>query len=203
MDTLLDYEGLIYSIINKYPKRFDYDDLYQVCMIGLIDAYKHYNDSYETKFSSFAYYYIIGEINKYIRESSSLKVSRSLIELKKSINKAKEVMTQKLGREPSNLEISLFLDVEIEDIENAILATSEIESIEDNFDTYKSFDNTSADVLDLRDEISNLPEEERKIILARYYDELTQSETSKLLGVSQVQISRSENKILKKLKARL
>ena len=203
MDTLLDYEGLMYSIINKYPKRFDNDDLYQVGMIGLIDAYKHYNESYETKFSSFAYYYIIGEINKYIRESSSLKVSRSLIELKKSINKAKEVMTQKLGREPSNLEISLFLDVEMEDIENAILATSEIESIEDNFDTYKSFDNTSADVLDLRDEISNLPEEERKIILARYYDELTQSETSKLLGVSQVQISRSENKILKKLKTRL
>ena len=141
--------------------------------------------------------------NKYIRESSSLKVSRSLIELKKSINRAKEVMTQKLGREPSNLEISLFLDVEIEDIENAILATSEIESIEDNFDTYKSFDNTSADVLDLRDEISNLPEEERKIILARYYDELTQSEVSKLLGVSQVQISRCENKILNKLKTRL
>ena len=82
MDTLLDYEGLIYSIINKYPRRFDYDDLYQVGMIGLIDAYKHYDESYETKFSSFAYYYIIGEINKYIRESSSLKVSRSLIELK-------------------------------------------------------------------------------------------------------------------------
>lgn len=203
MDTLLDYEGLIYSIINRYPKRFDYDDLYQVGMIGLIDAYKHYKESYETKFSSFAYYYIIGEINKYIRESSSLKVSRSLIELKKSINRAKEVMTQKLGREPSNLEISLFLDVEIEDIENAILATSEIESIEDNYDTYKSFDNTSADVLDLRNEISNLPEEERKIILARYYEELTQSETSKLLGVSQVQVSRCENKILKKLKTKL
>ena len=130
-------------------------------------------------------------------------VMEYIYKLKKSINRAKEVMTQKLGREPSNLEISLFLDVEIEDIENAILATSEIESIEDNFDTYKSFDNTSADVLDLREEISNLPEEERKIILARYYDELTQSEVSKLLGVSQVQISRSENKILKKLKTRL
>ena len=112
-------------------------------------------------------------------------------------------MTQKLGREPSNLEISLFLDVEIDDIENAILATSEIESIEDNYDTYKSYDNTSADVLDLRKEISNLPEEEKKIILARYYEELTQSEVSKLLGVIQVQISRSENKILNKLKTRL
>ena len=83
------------------------------------------------------------------------------------------------------------------------MATSEIESIEDNYDTYKSYDNTSADVLDLREEISNLPEEERKIILARYYEELTQSETSKLLGVSQVQVSRCENKILKKLKTKL
>lgn len=203
MDTLLDYDGLIYSIINKYPKRFDYDDLYQVGMIGLINAYKHYNESYETKFSSFAYYYIIGEVNKYIRESSSLKVSRNLIKLKNSINKAKELMTQKLGREPTNLEISLYLDVSLEDIENAILSTSEIESIEDNYDIYKSYDNTSEDILDLRNEIMKLPEEERNIILARYYEELTQNETSKVLGISQVQVSRCENKILKKLKTKL
>ena len=71
MDELLEYDGLIYSIISKYPKRYDREDLYQVSMIGLIDALKHYNNNYNTKFSTFAYYYIVGEINKYIRENSS------------------------------------------------------------------------------------------------------------------------------------
>ena len=70
-------------------------------MVGLIDAYKHYDKSFDTKFSTYAYYYIIGEINKYIRESSSLKVSKSLIDLNKNILKTKEVMTQKLGRVPT------------------------------------------------------------------------------------------------------
>ena len=82
MEELLDYNGLIYKIISKYPKRYDYDDLYQVGMIGLIDAYKHYNSDYGTKFSSFAYYYIVGEVNKYIRENSSVKVSKELVDLK-------------------------------------------------------------------------------------------------------------------------
>ena len=84
MDSLLDYEGLVYSIIHKYP-RSDQDDLYQVGMIGLVEAYKHYDKRYDTKFSTFAYYYIVGEVNKYIRESSSLKVSKTFIDLKKKI----------------------------------------------------------------------------------------------------------------------
>ena len=82
MEEVLDYEGLIYSIINKYTSRYDKEDLYQVGMMGLIDAYKHYDSSFDTKFSSFAYYYILGEVNKYIRNSSSLKISKSIIELK-------------------------------------------------------------------------------------------------------------------------
>lgn len=203
MDTLLDYEGLIYSIISKYSKRFDHDDLYQVGMLGLIDAYKHYDESYETKFSSYAYYYIIGEINKYIRESSSLKVSKNLIDLKKNILKTKELMSQKLGRVPTNLEISLFLDVSEEEINNAIIATEEIESIDNSYDVFRSYDNTSAEVLDLKTEVMKLPADERNLILARYYEELTQSEVSERLGISQVQVSRVENKILKKLKTRL
>ena len=68
MEELLDYEGLIYSIISKYSKRYDRDDLYQLGMIGLIDAYNHFDQSLGTKFSTFAYYYIVGEVNKYIRE---------------------------------------------------------------------------------------------------------------------------------------
>ena len=204
MEEVLDYEGLIYSIISKYPKRFDRDDLYQVGMLGLIDAYKHFDNSYETKFSTFAYYYIVGEVNKYIRESSSLKVSKSLIELKKKIISAKEMMAQKLGREPTNLEISLYLEVEEDMIDMAILATDEVDSLENSlYDVGKTYDNTSAEVLDLKNEIMKLPIEERRLIIARYFDELTQSETSNILGISQVQVSRSEAKVLKKLKDRL
>ena len=202
MEEVLNYEGLIYSIINKYPKRYDKDDLYQVGMIGLIDAYKHYNKNYEAKFSTFAYYYIVGEVNKYIRESSSLKVSKDLIELKKKILKVKEVMLQKLGREPSNLEISLYLEVDEKLINEALIATDEVTSIDEVYNI-GDYDNTSADILDLKLEIEKLPEKEKNIILARYYNDMTQSEVSNLLGISQVQVSRNEAKILQKLKNNL
>ena len=202
MEEVLNYEGLIYSIINKYPKRYDRDDLYQVGMLGLIDAYKHFNKNYETKFSTFAYYYIVGEVNKYIRESSSLKVSKDLIELKKKILKVKEVMIQKLGREPSNLEISLYLEVDEELVNEALIATDEVTSMDEIYNI-GNYDNTSADILDLKLELEKLPEEEKNIILARYYDDMTQSEVSKKLGISQVQVSRNENKILQKLRSNL
>ena len=203
MEGLLEYDGLIYKIISKYPKRYDRDDLYQVGMLGLIDAYKHYNSSYDTKFSTFAYYYIVGEVNKYIRENSSIKVSRNLIELKKKILNCKEVMTQKLGRMPTNLEISLYLDVSEELIDNALIATDEVASIDDNINMIKYYDETSPDVLDLKGEIDKLSSDERKLIYARYYEELTQNETSNILGMSQVQVSRNESKVLKKLRNNL
>lgn len=204
MEEVLDYEGLIYSIINKYPNRYDKEDLFQVGMLGLIDAYKHYDKNHETKFSTFAYYYIIGEVNKYIRESSSLKISKYYIELKKKIIKTKELMTQKLGRNPTKQELALYLEVEEELIDEAILATDEVDSLENStLDFGKTYDNTSAEVMDLKNEIKNLPKEEKDLIIARYFEELTQSEASSVLGLSQSQISRTETKVLKKLKDRL
>lgn len=203
MEEVLNYEGLVYSIINKYSRKFDIEDLYQVGMIGLMDAYKHYDSSFDTKFSSYAYYYILGEVNEYIRNSSSLKISKNLIVLKSRFLKAKEVMEQKLKREPSNEEVALYLEVPFELLEEALSATDDVESIEDEYVTLKCYDDTRAELLDLKEEVQRLPEDERKLIIARYYEELTQQETSHLLGMSQVQVSRNENKILKKLRARL
>lgn len=203
MEGLLEYDGLIYKIISKYPKRYDRDDLYQVGMLGLIDAYKHYNSNYDTKFSTFAYYYIVGEVNKYIRENSSLKISRNIIELKKKILECRDIMTQKLGRAPSNLEISLYLDVDISLIDSALVATDEVASIDDNINLIKSYDDTSPEVLDLKGELNKLSLEEKRLIYARYFEDLTQTETSNILGMSQVQVSRNENKILKKLRDNL
>lgn len=202
MDELLEYDGLIYSIINKY-KKYDKDDLYQVAMIGLIEALKHYDNRIGTKFSSFAYYYIVGEVNKYIRENSSLKVSRDLIELKKKIIKAKEIISQKLGREATNLEVSLYLEVDENMVNDALISTDSVTSLEDSYFDPMSYDNTSAEVLDLRNELDKLPEKEKQLIYSRYFEELTQRETSNILGISQVQVSREENKILNKLKTRL
>lgn len=202
MDELLEYDGLIYSIISKYPKKYDREDLYQVSMLGLIDALKHYNSNYDTKFSTFAYYYIVGEINKYIRENSSLKVSKNLVDLKNKIIKTKESMNQKLGRETTNLEISLYLEID-ENLVNEALSFDDVTSIDDSQFEISSYDNTSPEVLDLRFELEKLSEKERNLIYSRYYEELTQSETSKILGISQVQVSREESKILEKLKTRL
>ena len=202
MDELLEYDGLIYSIISRY-KRYDKEDLYQVAMIGLIDALKHYKNDYNTKFSSFAYYYIVGEVNKYIRENSCIKVSRNLVELKKKILNAKEEISQRLGREATNLEISLYLEVDENLVDEALISTDEVASLEDSYLDPMSYDNTSAEILDLKNELEKLPEKEKQLIYARYFEELTQSETSDVLGISQVQVSRNEAKILNKLKTRL
>lgn len=205
MDKVLEYEGLVYSIINKYYGQYDLEDLYQVSMIGLIDALKHYKESYGAKFSSFAYYYIVGEINKYIRQNSGLKVSKDLMRLKGKILKAKDAMMQRLGRVPTNLEIALFLDVDEELIEQSLLATSGVSSLEDGCEKDKFYDDISMDpdILDLHSELEKLSESERKLINARYYKGLTQSETSSVLGISQVQVSRKEAKILQKLRENL
>lgn len=203
MEELLDYEGLIYSIINKYPNRYDRDDLYQAGMIGLIDAYKHFNKEFDIKFSTYAYYYVIGEVNKYIRDSSSLKVSKNLIQLKRKILETREVMAQRLGRIPTDVELALYLEIDEALIQEALIATDEVESIDDNYNIFKTYDNTSPEVLDLRYEIEKLDSKDKALIMARYYEEMTQSETSDILGISQVQVSRKEAKILQKLRCRL
>ena len=126
------------------------------------------------------------------------------MDLKKKVFQVKEEMTQKLGRIPTNLEISLLLEVDEKMIEEALLATDQIDSIDASYDSFPSYDfDMREDILDLREELKKLSLEEQKIIQARYYYDLTQQETSQLLGKSQVQISRYEGKILQKLKTRL
>ena len=119
-------------------------------------------------------------------------------------------MQQKLGREPSNLEIALFLNIDEEKINEALIATEVVKSLdyqdENNelYDSIKVEDNSlNPDVLDLKEALKDLSFEERNLILARYYEELTQMETSKELGISQVQVSRKEAKVLQKLRTKL
>ena len=209
MDDLLEYEGLVYGIINRYSAYFDRDDLYQVGMLGLIDAYRHYNSSLNTKFSTYAYYYILGEVRKFIKDSNLVKVSSDLIKLNSSVERAKEAMSQSLGREPTLTEISLFLEIDEEKIEEAQVATLDIRSLDymvddESNDLYNSIISTdngmNCEILDLKIALDGLSIEEKNLIVSRYFDDLTQTETSRELGISQVQVSRKEGKILEKLK---
>lgn len=211
MEDLLEYENLVYSIISKYGSYFDRDDLYQVGMIGLIDAYKHFDNSLGVKFSSYAYYYIVGEVTKFVRENRSIKVSKDVIKLNSSIEKCRDMMRQRLGREPTDMEISLFLEIDEDKIGEVNSLMQEAKSLDFCYDEdvslYNSvmrFDNETRDsVLDLKEAIRNLSSEEKALIDARYYQDMTQSETSKMLGMSQVQVSRREGKILEKLKSKV
>lgn len=210
MDNVLEYEKLIYKMISKY-KNFDQEDLYQVAMLGLMNAKRNYNPDENTKFSTYAYYYILGEINTYIKASNPVKISQDLLRLKGSLTHAKEAMTQRLRREPTIEELSVFLEVPMDKIEEAMIATSAVESLDytydDENDLYNSFGQPETqmteDFLDLKNAVQNLPKEEQALIVARYYEGLTQQETSETLGMSQVQVSRKESKILQKLKTSL
>ena len=124
-------EKLIYSIINKYTYYFDKDDLYQVAVIGLMEALKNYKNAKNTKFTSYAYFYIKGNINKYIRETNYFKVSKELVKLNKSIENAKEVLTRKLQRNVSYEEICLFLNISYQDLIEAKEANLLVESLDD------------------------------------------------------------------------
>lgn len=212
MEELLNYEGLVYGIIQRYTKYFEKDDLYQAGMVGLINAYHNFDSSQGTKFSTYAYYYVLGEVRKFVREAGLVKVSSDLVKLNQSIEKVREVMSQRLGREPTTTEISLFLEVDEEKIEEARVATLDVRSLDYSVDeelpefynSVAAFDTeTTPDILDLRSEIAKLPEEEKSLIIARYYEDMTQSETSRELGISQVQVSRKEGKILEKLRVAL
>ncbi len=210
MDDLLEYEGLVYGIINRYTSYFDRDDLYQVGMLGLIDAYKHYDSSQNTKFSTYAYYYVLGEVKKYVRESNLVKVSSELVKVNQAVERAKDVMSQSLGREPTTTELSLFLEIDEEKIQEARMAALDIRSLdytsdEESSDFYNSIMTTdngmNLEILDLKVALDGLSPEEKNLIVSRYFEDLTQSETSRELGMSQVQVSRKEGKILEKLKS--
>ena len=208
---LLENEKIIYSIINKYTYYFDRDDLYQVGMLGLIDAYDIYNSNKNTKFSSFAYFYVLGKVKEYIRKSNVIKVSRELIKLNSSIEKAKEVLTQRLGYIPSNEEIALFLEIDIKNIEEAKEATNLVASLdsenEEEINLYNTLGYTeqayNEEILDLKIELENLNDFERNLIIKRYGQGLTQTEVSKELGINQVKVSREEKQILTRLRTRL
>ena len=208
---LEDSTFIIHSVINKYVKYFDKDDLYQVGMVGLLEALNHYDKSKNTKFSSFAYFYVKGEVTKYIRESNILKISKEYIELNKRIEKIRDYLTQKKGYVPSNREIALFLEIDESKVIEALKANNLVESLDKeteneteiyNFYGYEE-KRYKEELIDLRNELSKLSFEDKKLIEKRYSEGLTQSEVSKDMGINQVKVSRMEKRILTRLRSKL
>lgn len=213
-DLIVDNSKLIYSIISKYQSYYDKEDLYQIGVIGMIKAYKNYKKDSNTKFTTYAYTYILGEVLKYVNENKSFKLSKEYLVIYKKISEAKTILTQRLMKVPSNFELSVFLEIDEQVINHIEMITREIDRLdriinEDGknlilLDTIKDEKaETSVDSMMLYEEINKLSSNERKLLKERYFLDKTQSETAKILGINQVQVSRNEQKILKKLKNNL
>lgn len=213
-DLIVDNSKLIYSIISKYQSYYDKEDLYQIGVIGMIKAYKNYKKDSNTKFTTYAYTYILGEVLKYVNENKSFKLSKEYLVIYKKISEAKTILTQRLMKVPSNFELSVFLEIDEQVINHIEMITREIDRLdriinEDGknlilLDTIKDEKaETSVDSMMLYEEINKLSSDERKLLKERYFLDKTQSETAKILGINQVQVSRNEQKILKKLKNNL
>lgn len=198
-------------IINKYFASYPKEDLYQVGVIGVIKAYNNYKENSNAKFSTYAYTYIYGEIYNYNNSLRILKVNKENVTIYKKILEAKNILSQKLMKEPSNLELSIFLELDLDLIDYVIKSMSYTESLDDII--YKGDNNltlcdTISDNKDyynienimLNDIIDKLPYPDKNIIRMRYFEDKTQNEIASTLGINQVEVSRKEKKILKKIK---
>ena len=206
--------GLIWSIVRRYYGRgVDPDDLYQLGCLGFLKAVRGFDPDYGTQFSTYAVPKIAGETRRFLRDDGMVKVSRGMKERSAALRQARQQLSQQLGREPTLSELSAATGLEAEDIAAAdtaalSVASLQSESGEDGF-TLESVLGTGGmeeevvERLTLRWAIDALPERERQVIFLRFYKGLTQDKTAKILGVSQVQVSRLEKKAIQFLRQEL
>ena len=206
--------GLIYMVVNRFKNRgAEADDLFQIAAIGLLKAIKNFDIRMGLQFSTYAVPMMMGEIRRHLRDSGPMKVSRSYKTLASKAASIREQLMKETGDEPALSEIATRLAVDPAELSCALTATRPPDSLDevrgdanttlkDLILTENSEDNL-VDRLALRELIGKLPNREKKILLLRYHREQTQSQVAKALGISQVQVSRLEKKILAKLKAEL
>lgn len=207
--------GLVWSVVKKFQGRnIETDDLFQLGSMGLVKAVKKFNFEYDVKFSTYAVPMIMGEIKRFLRDDGIIKVSRGLKETAYRALKAKEVLRLKYDREPTIEEIAEHINIDRETLVMAIDSVRDVDSIDRKIenekgkemnviDTIAAEEDKSGEIVDnilLNTAIEHLDEREKMIVNMRYMEELTQSDVAKKIGVSQVQVSRLEKKILKKLR---
>ena len=208
--------GLIWSIAKRFTGRgYELEDLYQIGCIGMIKSIKKFDFKFGVKFSTYAVPYILGEIKKFLRDDGIIKISRSIKELGIKIKEIEKEYVLKKGESISVKKLSDLLKVPEVDIVSAIEASKQVESI--NEEVYEDGKSTKIDkIVSNRDEqgkiidkivlnemVNSLKERDKKIIVLRFYKEKTQTQVAKILGISQVQVSRIEKRILKDLKNKL
>ena len=210
--------GLVHHIVRRFMGRgYDAEDLFQIGSIGLMKAIDKFDTTFDVKFSTYAVPMIQGEIKRFLRDDGMVKVSRTLKENGWKISQANHAMDQELGREPSLMELSQRTGLSMEEIVTALEANAEIESI------YKSVYQSDGNEIYLVDRIpehknehedlmnkmlieqllNELGQNERMLIELRYFENKTQVETAGALGISQVQVSRLEKKILLRMRQEL
>ena len=210
--------GLVYSVVRRFKNRgVEMEDLIQIGCVGLLKAIDKFDVSYDVKFSTYAVPMITGEIKRFLGDDGMIKVSRSLKEASWKAYAARESLERKLGREPSLNEIAEEIQVSVEELALALDASAEVESLHKVIYQGEGNDISLMDRIEepvsqgelllnrmLLDEIlQTLEPKERQIIYLRYFCEKTQSDIAKMLSISQVQVSRMEKRILKKLRGEL
>ena len=212
---LLDNSGLIWSVARRYYGRgVDPEDLYQLGCLGFLKAVRGFDPEYGTRFSTYAVPKIAGEIRRFLRDDGAVKVSRTMKERAVTLGRSRQVLAQRLGREPTVSELADATGLEPEEIAAADTAAQTVASIhseagEDGF-TLESvlgcqggMEEELVERITLRQAIDALPERERMVILLRFYKNLTQDKAAKILQVSQVQVSRLERRAIVHLREQL
>ncbi len=208
--------GLVWSIVHRFKNSYyDKEDLFQIGCIGLMKAINHFDPTYQVQFSTYAVPIIMGEIKRYFRDDGTIKVSRSLKELNIKVTKAKEILQANQGEEPTVEDIAKYLQVDVQDVVEAIDAsyypTSLNEPIYEKDGSMISMEDRIVDKshdmwfekIALEMEMQKLDDKEKMILYMRYQLDYNQDAIAKRLGISQVQVSRLEKKIVTKLRTRL
>ncbi len=219
LDRLIEMNlPLVSSISKKFLNRgYEYEDIYQIGSIGLVKAIKNFDDSFNVKFSTYAVPMIIGEIKRFLRDDGIIKVSRNVKTLARKIHYCKEELTKTLNRDPTIDELAEYSGIDKEEIIIAIEASSSMQYLYDTIHqddgapvllidklSQKGEDDTSMiDRIALKEAIGTLDVKSRQIIMLRYFKDKTQVQVAKMLGISQVQVSRIEKKVLLKMKEKL
>lgn len=196
--------GLIWSIVKRYTRKtVDNDDLYQLGCLGFLKAVQGFDTQFGTQFSTYAVPKIAGEIRRFLRDDGAVKVGRSMREQAQTLYTVRERLRQTLGREPVLSELSEATGLAPEEIARTELATNAPESLQQEMADGLTLEGTLGteapeeglvERIALREAIDHLPEKERMTILLRYFKGMTQEQTARVLGVSQVQVSRLERR---------
>ena len=207
--------GLVWSLVRRFSGRgYELEDLFQIGSIGLLKSIDKFDLSFNVKFSTYAVPMIVGEIKRFLRDDGMIKVSRSLKETAYKARMLKEELIREYHREPTLSEIAAGLDLEVEEVAYALESNAEVESLSaviyqgdgkpitlsDKLDEAPILQNSLVDKMILAELIARLLPIERELITMRYFEDLTQTEIAKALDISQVQVSRIEKRILRKMK---